>query len=91
MICYRFFMTLFYRDKLPIMRLSQGFRGFREKGYLFSDIWREGSFILRDLGRKHLVGVLGSRGLRKTFMSWEKGHFSFREQGAKQGGGGGNY
>ena len=67
MICYRFFMTLFYRDKLPIMRPSQGsggFRekgylfseiwggGFREKGYLFSEIWGEGSFILRDLGRK---------------------------------------
>ena len=46
-------MTLFYRDKLPIMRPSQGFRGFREKGYLFSEIWGEGSFILRDLGRKH--------------------------------------
>ena len=53
MICYRFFMTLFYRDKLPIMRPSQGFGGFREKGYLVSEIWGEGSFILRDLERKH--------------------------------------
>ena len=53
MICYRLFMTLFYRDKLPIMRLSQGFGGIREKGYLFSEIWGEGSFILRDFGRKH--------------------------------------
>ena len=53
MICYRFFMTLFYRDKLPIMGPSQGFGGFREKGYLFSEIWGEGSFILRDLGKKH--------------------------------------
>ena len=31
---------------------SQGFWGFREKGYLFSGIWGEGSFIFRDLGRK---------------------------------------
>ena len=53
MICYRFFMTLFYRDKLPIMRPSQVFGGFREKGYLFSEIFGEGSFILRDLERKH--------------------------------------
>ena len=29
------------------------FRGFREKGYLFSGIWGEGSFIFKDLGRKH--------------------------------------
>ena len=35
------------------MRPSQGFWGFREKGYLFSEIWGEGSFIFRDLGRKH--------------------------------------
>ena len=34
------------------MRPSQGFWGFREKGYLFSGIWGEGSFIFRDLGRK---------------------------------------
>ena len=26
------------------------FWGFREKGYLFSGIWGEGSFIFRDLG-----------------------------------------
>ena len=49
MICYRFFMTLFYRDKLPITRPFQGFWGFREKGYLFSEIWGEGSFILREM------------------------------------------
>ena len=40
---------------LLILRPSQGFWGFREKGYLFSGIWGEGSFIFRDLG------VLGSR------------------------------
>ena len=34
------------------MRPSQGFWGFREKGYLFSGLWGEGSFIFRDLGRK---------------------------------------
>ena len=49
MICYRFFMTLFYRDKLPIMRPSQGFGGFREKGYLFSEIWGEGGQLLMSL------------------------------------------
>ena len=32
------------------MRPSQGFWGFREKGYLFSGIWGEGAFIFRDLG-----------------------------------------
>ena len=35
------------------MRPSQGFWGFRDKGYLFSGIWGDGSFIFRDLGRKH--------------------------------------
>ena len=34
-------------------RPSQGFWGFGEKGHLFSGIWGEGSFIFRDLGRKH--------------------------------------
>ena len=29
------------------------FQGFGEKGHLFSGIWGEGSFIFRDLGRKH--------------------------------------
>ena len=42
-------------DQKPVLLLrpSQGFWGFREKGYLFSGIWGEGSFIFRDLGRKH--------------------------------------
>ena len=34
------------------LRATQGFWGFRE-GYLFSGIWGKGSFIFRDLGRKH--------------------------------------
>ena len=38
---------------LALLRPSQGFCGFREKGYLFSGLWGEGSFIFRDLGRKH--------------------------------------
>ena len=43
-------------------RPSQGFWGFREKGYLFSGIWGEGSFIFRDLGREHnFGGIFGSR------------------------------
>ena len=33
------------------VRPSQGFWRFRGKGYLFSMIWGEGSFIFRDLGR----------------------------------------
>ena len=38
---------------VQFLRPSQGFWGFREKGYLFSGILGEGSFIFRDLGRKH--------------------------------------
>ena len=38
-------------EYLLLKRPSQGFWGFREKGYLFSGIWGEGSFIFRDLGR----------------------------------------
>ena len=38
-----------------LLRPSQGFWGFSEKGYLFSGIWGEGSFIFRDLGRKHNI------------------------------------
>ena len=53
------------------MRPSQGFWGFREKGYLFSGIWGEGSFIFRDLGRK--------RGFRE--QGTEEKHF--RELGRK--------
>ena len=44
------------------LRPSQGFWGFREKGYLFSGIWGEGSFILRDLGRKHSFREQGAGG-----------------------------
>ena len=40
------------------MRPSQGFWGFREKGYLFSGIWGEGLFISGIWGD---FGVLGSR------------------------------
>ena len=61
-------------DLSPPVWPSQGFWGFREKGYLFSGIWGEGSFIFRDLGRKHSFREQGAG---------EKGHFSFREQGAK--------
>ena len=39
-------------SSVAALRPSQGFWGFREKGYLFSGIWGEGSFIFRDLGRK---------------------------------------
>ena len=35
------------------LRPSQGFWGFREKGYLFSGIWGEVSFFFKNLGRKH--------------------------------------
>ena len=42
------------------MRPSQGFWGFREKGYLFSGILGEGSFIFRDLGRKRGFGEQGA-------------------------------
>ena len=53
MICYRFFMTLFYRDKLPIMRPSQGFGGIQGEGLsIFRDLGRR-VIYLRDLGRKH--------------------------------------
>ena len=44
------------------LRPSQGFWGFREKGYLFSGIWGEGSFIFRDLGRKQGFGEQGAGG-----------------------------
>ena len=44
------------------VRPSQGFWGFREKGYLFSGIWGEGSFIFRDLGRKHSFREQGAGG-----------------------------
>ena len=37
-------------QKKSVMRPSQEFGGFREKGYLFSGIWGEGPFIFRDLG-----------------------------------------
>ena len=53
---------------------SQGFWGFREKGYLFSGIWGEGSFIFRDLGGD--FGVLGSR------EQWAEEKY-FRELGRK--------
>ena len=62
---------------------SQGFWGLREKGYLFSGIWGEGSFVFRDLGSR----VLESReqgAEEKTFRELgRKVFFSFREQGAK--------
>ena len=46
---------------------SQGFGGFREKGYLFSGIWGEGSFIFRDLGRKHSFREQGAGAEEKHF------------------------
>ena len=52
-------------------RPSQGFWGFREKGFLFSEIWGEGSFILRNLVRKHNFwgfSGAGSRELRKNIL-----------------------
>ena len=66
---------------LPRLRPSQGFRGFREKGYLFSGIWGEGSFIFMDLGLKH--NFLTFWGFR------EQGERSFFFQRAKTPGGGG--
>ena len=66
---------------LFILRPSQGFWGFREKGYLFSGIWGEGSFIFRDLGREQ---DLGSRGLRKNILgSWGERSFFFQGAGSK--------
>ena len=50
-------------------RPSQGFWGFREKGYLFSGIWGEESFIFRDLGRFWGFREQGAEG--KHF--WELG------------------
>ena len=44
------------------MRPSQGFWGFMEKGYLFSGIWGEWSFIFGDLGRKHGFREQGAGG-----------------------------
>ena len=60
------------------MRPSQGCWVVREKGYLFSGIWGEGSFIFRDLGRKQGFREQGAE--EKHFREC---HFSFREQGAK--------
>ena len=53
----------------PLKRPSQGFWGFREKGYLFSEIWGEGSIIFRDLGRKHITfwGFREQRAQEKHF------------------------
>ena len=69
------------------VRPSQGFWGFMEKGYLLPGIWGEGSFIFRNLGRKHIFGGFygaGTRGLRKNVLgSWGERPFSFREQEAK--------
>ena len=48
--------------KQTFKRPSQGFWGFREKGYLFSGIWGEGSFIFRDLGRKRGFREQGAGG-----------------------------
>ena len=45
-----------------LLRPSQGFWGFGEKGYLFSGIWGEGSFIFRDLGRKQGFREQGAGG-----------------------------
>ena len=54
----------------------------------------EGSFIFRDLGRKHnFFGFLGGRGLRKNILgSWGERSFFFQGAGSKDppvGGGGG--
>ena len=55
--------TLERKSMLGMPRPSLGFGGFREKGYLFSGIWGEGSFIFRDLGRKHnFLGFYGAVG-----------------------------
>ena len=71
-----------------MMRPSQGFLGLREKGsHLFSGIWGEGSFIFRDLGRKHnCLGFkgAGSRGLRKYILgSCRQRSFFFQGAGCK--------
>ena len=66
------------------VRPSQGFWGFREKGYLFSGIWGEGSFIFRDLGRKHGFSEQGAGGLRKNILgSWGERSFFFQGAGSK--------
>ena len=73
------------------MRPSQGFWGFREKGYLFSGILGEGSFIFRDLGRKHyFLGFQGAGGLMKNLLgSWGERSFFFQGAGSKDPPGGG--
>ena len=86
MFVYFITLCLSYDTNLAarVLRPSQGFWGFREKGYLFSGIWGEGSFIFRDLGRFWGFREQGAGGRGKTFWgAGEKGHFSFREQGAK--------
>ena len=48
------FARLCIRNVDIIYEALPGVWGFREKGYLFSWIWEEGSFIFGDLGRKHI-------------------------------------
>ena len=70
-------------DKTKV-RPSQGFWGFREKGYLFSGIWGEGSFIFRDLGRFWAFREQGAGGLRKNILgSWGERSFFFQGAGNK--------
>ena len=63
--------------EMTTLEALPGVLGIQGEGYLFSGIWGEGSFIFRDLGRKHnFWGVLGSRKQRA-----EEKHF--RELGRK--------
>ena len=58
-----------------------GVLGFREKGYLFSGIWQKGHLFSGIWG---VLGVLGSRGLRKNILgSWGERSFFFQGAGSK--------
>ena len=48
--------------------LSQGFGVFREKGYLFSEIWGEGSFILRDWGESITFWSFREQGAEENIL-----------------------
>ena len=61
-------------------------RGFREKGYLFSGIWGEGSFIFRDGGESITFGGFREReqGAEENILgSWGERSFFFQGAGSK--------
>ena len=67
--------SIFIVEALP------GVLGIQGEGYLFSGIWEDGSFIFRDLGRKHGFREQGAGGLREN-ISGTWGEMSFFCEGA---------